>query len=71
MSKLKGHKAAGCQDFQNGRSSFIRESITITRVNCLVNIYFFVVILIIIYTSNGKCTQFKTFKFFPKFELGI
>jgi len=60
MSKLKGHKAVGCQDFQNGRSSFIRESTTITRVNCLDNIYSFVVILIILYTSSGKCTQLKT-----------
>lgn len=67
MSKLKGHRAAGCQDFQNGRSSFIRESTTITRVNCLENIYFLVAILIIIYKSNVKYTQFKTFKFFPKF----
>lgn len=36
MSKLKGHKAAvGCQHFQNDRSSFVRESTIMKRVNCL------------------------------------
>lgn len=59
MSKLKGHKAVGCQHFQNRRSSFIRESITITSVNCLNNMYSFVIILIIRNTSDTKCTQFK------------
>lgn len=59
MSKLKGHKAVGCQHFQNGRSSFIRESLTITRVNCLDNMYSFVKLLIMSNTSNRKCTQFK------------
>lgn len=35
MSKLKGHKAVGCQHFQNDRSSFVRESTIMKRVNCL------------------------------------
>lgn len=63
MSKPKGHKAVGCQHFQKSRWSFIRESLTITRVNCLDDMYSFVILLIMTNTSKRKCTQYlKTIK---------
>lgn len=42
MSKLKGHKAVGCQHFQNDRSSFVRESTIMKSQLSTDNMYSFV-----------------------------